>query len=121
MSIKNARTLGIRLDQTDNSRLEKFERETTLDGVSLARAALKAALQFYEETGSISLPLYISDKNSKPQPQAAKSGPVKTAASPSNITPLPEQHIAADVAGNDDNLQARQKIVYSSGQKKKKG
>lgn len=66
MSIKNARTLGIRLDQKDTDRLEKFEAQTTIDGVSLARAALKAALNYYEETGSISLPLYISSKPSKP-------------------------------------------------------
>lgn len=63
MSLKNARTLGIRLDQTENERLHKFESETTIDGVSLARAALKAALNYYEQTGSISLPLYITIKS----------------------------------------------------------
>jgi len=63
MSLKNARTLGIRLDKADTDRLHKFESETTIDGVSLARAALKAALNYYEQTGSISLPLYITIKN----------------------------------------------------------
>lgn len=65
MSLKNARTLGIRLDQSETDRLQKFETETTMDGVSLARAALKAALTYYEETGSISLPLYITSKSLK--------------------------------------------------------
>jgi transcriptional regulator with XRE-family HTH domain len=75
----------------------------------------------FEDFLSIAVREYIVKHRSKPQPQAANSGPVKTAASPSNITPLPVQHIAADAAGNDDDLQARQKNVYSSGQKQKKG
>lgn len=38
MSLKNARTLGIRLDQTENERLHKFETETNIDAVALTRA-----------------------------------------------------------------------------------
>lgn len=62
MSLKNARTLGLRLDHTENERLHKFETETNIDAVALTRAALKAALTYYEDTGSISFPLYISSK-----------------------------------------------------------
>ncbi len=48
MSTKNARTLGIRLDEKTNARLEQFEQATLIEGVSLARAALIAALDSYE-------------------------------------------------------------------------
>jgi transcriptional regulator with XRE-family HTH domain len=89
---------------------------------------LHALLDFSRESGesfedflSAAVREFITRHRSKPQAQAPNLGSVKTADSPSNITPLPAQHIAADVAGNDDDLQTRQKIVYSSGQKKKKG
>jgi hypothetical protein len=59
MSIKNARTLGIRLDEHDASILQRYEMETTMEGVGLARAALKAALKFYEANGQITVPLKI--------------------------------------------------------------
>lgn len=63
----------------------------------------------------------IGTADQKPQPQSVKSGPVKPADLPCNIMPLLPQHIAADVAGNDDDLPAPQQTVYSSGLKKKKG
>lgn len=113
MSIKNARTLGIRLDQTDNERLDKFERETTMDGVSLARAALKAALNFYEETGSISLPLHITDKYSKSLAPTVKAGPT-TPTKPSKILPL-NQQLAADQPGDNADLSPPVRVRYPSG------
>lgn len=61
MKLKNARTLGIRLDATDTQRIDKFEMTTHIEAVSLARAALKAALTTFEATGSLTLPLRISD------------------------------------------------------------
>lgn len=59
MSTKNARILGIRLDSIDAERVKRFEDTTHIEGVSLARAALKAALARFEETGSLSLPLRV--------------------------------------------------------------
>ena len=59
MTTKNARQLGLRLDSEDDKRLTKFESETHVEPVSLARAALKAALSAYEEHGSLSLPLRV--------------------------------------------------------------
>ena len=59
MTTKNARQLGLRLDSEDDKRLTKFEQETHVEPVSLARAALKAALTAYEEQGSLSLPLRV--------------------------------------------------------------
>jgi hypothetical protein len=61
MSPKNARTLGIRLDDATATDLDQFERETHIEGVSLARTALKCALAYYKLRGHISLPLYIVD------------------------------------------------------------
>jgi hypothetical protein len=66
MSTKNARTLGIRLDEHTNARLLRFEAATLIEGVSLARAALIAALDAYEADNSLTLPLRITD--SRPPP-----------------------------------------------------
>lgn len=59
MSIKNARTLGVRLDEHDTKRLEQFEKATSIEGVSLARASLKASLDYYEQHGEISVPIKL--------------------------------------------------------------
>ena len=56
---KNARILGIRLDDHTTQRLTRFEKETLIEGVSLARAALCASLDSYEANGTLSLPLKI--------------------------------------------------------------
>jgi hypothetical protein len=61
MSIKNARTLGLRIDAADNAILVQFEAETHLEAVSLLRAAFKAALKRYKEKGSLTVPLYVVD------------------------------------------------------------
>lgn len=81
MSLKNARTLGIRLDQNLDARLTSFENKTHIEGVSLCRAALKAALDEFESAGSLSLPLRIvSAKNTPPQEtQQQPAGPPKPA------------------------------------------
>lgn len=62
MGIKNARIVGIRLDESDSRDLASFEAATSIEGVSLARAALKAALNRWKETGKLSLPLHITDE-----------------------------------------------------------
>ncbi len=55
--MKNARNLGLRLDQTTTDRLNAFETATKIEGVTLARAALEAALEAYHSTGRIAFPL----------------------------------------------------------------
>lgn len=72
MNTKNARTLGVRLDATDTARISKFEAETNIEAVSLARAALKAALTAFETTGHLSLPLYVTDQPSSEQARMLK-------------------------------------------------
>jgi hypothetical protein len=73
MSTKNARTLGLRLDAIDDARLTRFEQATHIEGVSLARAALKAALDQFERKGSLTLPLQIIDAPAAAPPPAASS------------------------------------------------
>ena len=60
MSIKNARILGVRLDEKTTARIAVFEQKTHIEAVSLARASLLAALDYFDATGSLSLPLQIS-------------------------------------------------------------
>jgi hypothetical protein len=110
-------TASLRDDLAEASKLLNLSEHDTM------RLAMQVGIKHFRAIDYDLAGAVISQSNllQKPQPQAANSGPVKTAASPSNITPLPAQHTAADVAGNDDDIQARQKIVYSSGQKKKKG
>jgi hypothetical protein len=55
--MKNARNLGLRLDQATTDRLNAFETATKIEGVTLARAALEAALEAYHSTGRIAFPL----------------------------------------------------------------
>ena len=61
MSTKNARILGIRLDEKTNARLLVFESATLIEGVSLARAALIASLDAFDQHGTLTLPLRITD------------------------------------------------------------
>jgi hypothetical protein len=60
MSIKNARILGVRLDEKTTARVAIFEQKTHIEAVSLARASLLAALDYFDATGSLSLPLQIT-------------------------------------------------------------
>lgn len=66
---KNARILGIRLDDHTNQRLTRFEKETLIEGVSLARAALIASLDTYEAMGTLTLPLKITSGSQTSSPQ----------------------------------------------------
>ncbi|HCN76041.1 MAG TPA: hypothetical protein DIT13_02455 [Verrucomicrobiales bacterium] len=63
MAKKDARILGIRLDEKDATRLQTIEDTLCITGVSLARAALKAALDHWETHGTITLPLEIRPKS----------------------------------------------------------
>jgi hypothetical protein len=67
MSTKNARTLSIRLDATENENLTKFEETTGIDGVSLGRNALRACLTYFQHGGTITFPLVL-----QPKPQSEK-------------------------------------------------
>ncbi|GAA5141295.1 hypothetical protein GCM10023213_25180 [Prosthecobacter algae] len=120
MSKKDARTLGLRLDANDTSRVAKFENETSIEGVSLARAALKAALDCYEENGEISVPLRFSIAPSKQQAPTVKPGQNAKPVDFSNITPLPKQHLAAEDEGSVEADQSQpKKVSYTSGKRKK--
>lgn len=84
MSIKNARILGVRLDAADTERIAKFETETCIEGVSLARAALRAALAYYETHGTLTLPLEVVSKSAP-----GKTTPASGKESGSTDTPPP--------------------------------
>lgn len=85
MSTKNARILGIRLDATDAARVAKFEQDTHIEGVSLARAALKAALSYYEQHGSLALPLRLVEAVA----EEPLSPPAEKKVSAASATPEP--------------------------------
>lgn len=53
------RNLGIRLDAPLSARLEQFEERTGVGAATLGRNALIAALNYFENHGSISFPLLI--------------------------------------------------------------
>jgi hypothetical protein len=60
MKPESRRSLGLRISKEVSERLARFEAETNHSAVSLAREALMAALDHYEEVGKISLPIRIS-------------------------------------------------------------
>lgn len=79
MSIKNARTLSIRLSAEDTARLASFENSTGVEAVTLGRAALLAALDYFELHRSLTFPLRVAPEglvgaspapNSSPDPKA---------------------------------------------------
>lgn len=76
MSIKNARTLGVRLDEKTTARVAAFEEKTHIEGVSLARASLLAALDYFDATGTLSLPLRITEVH-PPQQEPTELTPLK--------------------------------------------
>jgi hypothetical protein len=120
MSTKNARILGIRLDEKTDERLRRFEAATLIEGVSLARAALIASLDSYEANESLTLPLKIvsSTQHQKSPSQTgadlvkppawtpptsrvhlvastSRSRASAPAAEIANIVPLPAQHVVS--------------------------
>lgn len=115
--------MSIRVTAALREELAEAAKLLNLSEHDTMRLAMQLGLKHFRAIDYDLAGAVISQSNvlQKPQPQSVKSGPVKTADLPSNIMPLLPQHIAADVAGNDDDLPARQKTVYSSGLKKKKG
>ena len=94
MSIKNARILGVRLDEKTTARIAVFEQKTHIEAVSLARASLLAALDYFDATGSLSLPLQISpaaptEEKIAQQNNADQLKSKKTAQVPDLSTPPP--------------------------------
>jgi hypothetical protein len=90
--MKNGRNLGLRLDHATTTRLEAFEQSTKVEGVTLARAALEAALDCYARTGRISFPLridtltqqaettvpaYLREQDAAPVPAPTTASPIK--------------------------------------------
>lgn len=66
--------------------------------------------------------LVIRQRREKQQPQTVNhTGPTAKplAASPSNITPMPPQHIAADAPADNSSLPTAQTVSYGSGKRRK--
>lgn len=123
---KNARILGIRLDDHTAQRLTRFENATLIEGVSLARASLCASLDSYELNGTLTLPLKIvpaqneakftsSNANADTNTACASSAPSiatspmspSTPTTPANIVKLPPPPVVAtllhDIAAETQN------------------
>lgn len=69
---KKTKIIGIRIDEDTDARLEAFERQTGVERVTLARNAMVAALNYYEEAGRISFPLVLVEPGNL---GAATAGP----------------------------------------------
>jgi len=114
MSLKNARTLGLRIDAQDNEILEKIQTETFLEPVSLLRMALKATLKRYHEKGSLTLPIHVLDdadyKALLPAHKLAGNVPA------TSLLALNED----SQPGNIESLPPRQEVSYDSGKKRKR-
>lgn len=59
MSTKNARTLGIRLDEKEASALQEIEDTIGLASVSTLRIALKAVIKRWQEKKRLVLPFHV--------------------------------------------------------------
>ena len=55
------RNMGLRLDPILSSTLAEFENSTGVEGTTLARNSLKAALTYWQQHGHISFPLVLSE------------------------------------------------------------
>lgn len=56
---EKTKVLGVRLEAQIYSRLQRFEDETDIEKVALARAAIVACLNYFDEHGSLAFPLQI--------------------------------------------------------------
>ena len=111
-TLKNARTLGLRIDAADNEILRRFESETHIDGVSLLRAALKSALKRYKEKGSLTVPLHVVDDIDFKTLLRQK---LSDAAPATTVTALNEENQAPNIVSI---LPMSTDIIYDSGKKK---
>ena len=71
--------IGLRVDDAEMKRLKKCSTRTGIEPVTLARAALAAALDYFDQHGRITLPLEIAPTPSTPPPGPGGSAPTKNA------------------------------------------
>lgn len=85
------RNLALRLDKKQAARLDAFESTTGVEGTTLARNALDAALKHFETYGSISFPMTIVPTSSLQESfsETAKKMALSTAAV---LTDSPESY-----------------------------
>lgn len=87
MSAKTARNLGIRLDSILAARLERFEERTGVEGTTLGRKAIEAALDYFEINGQITFPLeLVQPPSAKISDFAPKTQGLKAAEEPSKYS-----------------------------------
>jgi hypothetical protein len=73
VSVKT-KIIGVRVDENTERRLAKFEEKTLIESVALARAAIDASLNFFEEHGYIHFPLEMQPKGAVKQNPKPKRG-----------------------------------------------
>lgn len=61
MSTKNARVLGIRLDEEEARLLDEIEAKTTMPPVSIVRAAMKAVIGRWKQHKKLTIPFHLVD------------------------------------------------------------
>lgn len=71
MPAKN-KIIGVRVDESTAARLELFEASTKVESVTLCRAALDAALNYFDEHNRISFPLEIRPSDDSTQSPKAR-------------------------------------------------
>lgn len=71
---EKTKVLGVRLETSVYDRLQSFENATDVEKVTLARAAIIACLNYFDEHGSLAFPLQITPVDSTPRPTSKKRG-----------------------------------------------
>jgi hypothetical protein len=92
---KNARILGIRLDETETAILAEIEAATTLAPVAIARAAITAVIRRWKTTPELALPFFIVTAAEvalihpkPPAPYPVKTGAIETETASKKATGL---------------------------------
>ena len=90
---KDARILGIRLDEIETAILDEIEAATTLTPVAIARAAITGVIRRWKIDHELALPFHIvttaemalinTAEKITPLPKPAATSPVKTGGRPS--------------------------------------
>ena len=124
MSKKNARILGIRLDENEAASLQDIENCTGMAPVSIVRAATKAVIKRWNDKRQLVLPFHIVDDSKadrppktveKSQPYTVNAGPTsKAAKTPINMIALPPQNMCEP----DQTTHQPTKYGYGKSQKK---
>ena len=83
---KKPRNLGVRLDPALTERLARIEQKTGVNGATIARNAIEAALNYFDKHGKLIFPLHIVDDeifiamlNEKPSGYKARNIAARTA------------------------------------------